>query len=65
MYVKQTKNKRISDTVHFKTEYITQPTLTPADIIVKALNDLMQALKGKNNMKGLEQIKAFKNMMTS
>jgi hypothetical protein len=58
IYVKQTKIDRISDTVYFKPKYITQPTLTPAEVIVKALNDLTQALKGKNNMKGLEQIKA-------
>ncbi len=47
IYVKQTKIKRVSDTVYFKTKYITQPTLTPADVIIKALNDLTQALKGK------------------
>jgi hypothetical protein len=48
--------------VYFKTKYITQLTLTPTDVIVKALNDLMQALKGKNNMKGLEQIKALRKL---
>jgi hypothetical protein len=46
IYVKQTKNERVSDTVFFKTKYITQPTLTRADIITKALNDLTQAIKG-------------------
>jgi hypothetical protein len=34
--------------------------MTPADIITKALNDLTQALKGKNYIKGLDQIKALK-----
>jgi hypothetical protein len=62
IYVKQTKSKRISDTVYFKTKYITQPTLTPADVIVKVLNDLTQALKGKNNMKGLKQIKTLRKL---
>ncbi len=47
IYVKQTKRERVSDTVFFKTKYITQLTMTPADIITKALNDLTQALKGK------------------
>jgi len=47
IYVKQTKNERVSDTVFFKTKYITQPTLTRADIISKALNNLTQAIKGK------------------
>ena len=62
IYVKQTKNERISDTVYFKTKYITQPTLTDADVITKALNDLSQALKRKNNTKGLEQIEALKKI---
>ncbi len=33
--------------------------MTPADLIVKALGDLTQALKGKRNMKGIEQIEAL------
>ena len=33
--------------------------MTPADVITKALNDLTQALKGKRNHKGLEQIEAL------
>ena len=45
IYVKQTKSERVSDTVFFKAKYITEPTLTPADVITKALNDLTQALK--------------------
>jgi len=59
IYVKQTKSERVSDTVFFKTKFLTQPTLTPADIITKALNDLTQALKGKNNQQGLDQIEAL------
>jgi hypothetical protein len=49
IHVKQMKSNRMSDTVYFKSKYITQPTLTPADVIIKALIDLMQALKGKSN----------------
>jgi hypothetical protein len=59
IYVKQTKSKRVSDTVFFKTKYITEPTLTPADVITKALNDLTQALNGKTNQQGLDQIEAL------
>jgi hypothetical protein len=59
IYVKQTKSERVSYTVFFKTKFITQPTMTHADIITKALNDLTQALKGKNNHIGLEQIEAL------
>ena len=39
IYVKQTKSKRVSDTVFFKKKYITQPTMTQSDIISKALID--------------------------
>jgi len=49
----------VSDTIFFKTKYITQPTLTQADVITKALNDLTQALKGKNNQQGFDQIEAL------
>jgi hypothetical protein len=62
--VKQTKSERVSDTVFFKTKFITQPTLTPADTITKALNNLAQALKGKSNHKGLEQLEALKRLET-
>jgi hypothetical protein len=43
-------------------KYITQPTMTQADVISKALIDLTQALKGKSNQKGLEQIEALKKL---
>jgi hypothetical protein len=49
IYVKKTRSKRISDTVHFKHKYITQPTSTPEDTIVKALNDSTNALKQERN----------------
>ena len=49
----------MSDTVYFKTKYLTQPTLTPADIITKALQDLTQALKGKRNQQGISQMEAL------
>jgi hypothetical protein len=54
IYVKQMKSERVSDTEFFKMKYITQPTVTPADTIINALNNSTQALKGKNNAKGLE-----------
>ncbi len=63
MYVKQKKSERVSGTVFFKTKYITQPTIiTPADIIIKALNGLTQALKVGNKVKGLDQIKALRKL---
>jgi hypothetical protein len=33
--------------------------LTPADAIVKAINDLTHALKGTKNKKGIAQIEAL------
>ncbi len=62
VYVKNTRNERVSDTVHFKHKYIRQPTLTPEDTIVKALNDSTQALKERKNKKGTEQIEALQKM---
>ncbi len=57
IYVKKMRSKRISDIVFFKHRYITQPTLTPVDIIVKALDDLTHAQKGRKNVEGDAQIK--------
>jgi hypothetical protein len=54
--------KAISDTVHFKHKYITEPTLTPEDTIVKALDDLTQALKERRNKKGTKEIDALQQI---
>jgi hypothetical protein len=59
IYVKNTSSERISDTVHFKHKYITQPTLTPEDTIVKALNDLTNSRKQKRNKKGFVEYEAL------
>jgi hypothetical protein len=59
IYVKKSKSERISDTVFYKHRYLTQPTVTLANSIVKACKDLTQALKGRRNMKGIEQIEAL------
>jgi hypothetical protein len=42
--------------------YITQPTLTPEDTIVKALNDLTNALKQKRNNKGVVEYEALQRI---
>jgi TfoX/Sxy family transcriptional regulator of competence genes len=62
IYVKQTRSERISDTVFFKHKYITQPTVTPADTIVKALDDLTHALKGRRNVSGAAEIEALEKI---
>jgi hypothetical protein len=48
--------------VFFKHKYITQPTVTPADTIIKALDDLTIALKGRKNVKGAIQIEALEKI---
>ena len=59
IYVKHTRSVRISDTVHFKHKHITAPTLTPEDTIVKALNDLTEALRDRRNAKGTIKYEAL------
>ena len=54
IHVKKTKSERISDEVFFKHKYITQPTLTPVDTVVKAIDDLAFALKGARNTHGMQ-----------
>ncbi len=61
MYVNKTKDERISNTVKFKHQYITQPNLTPVDVAIKAIRDLTGALKleaGKdeNEFKALQKL---------
>jgi len=62
IYVKTTRSERISDTVFFKHRYITQPTLTPNDTLVKAIDDLTHAIRGQKNHKGAAQIEALEKI---
>jgi hypothetical protein len=57
IYTKGTQSKRNTDTVFFKTKFITQPTLTPIDTIVNAFTNLTNALKGTRKVKGIQDIK--------
>jgi hypothetical protein len=59
VFIKKTRSERISDTVHLNHAHITQPTVTPTDVIVKALQDLTQAIKETPNLKGQEQMNAL------
>ena len=47
IWVKDTKNVRVGNTVFFKHKYLTMPTLTNADALVNAANDLKAALNGR------------------
>ena len=62
VFVRKTRSKRVSDTVFFKHKYITQPTVTPADAIVKALQNLARAIKGEQNSKGEAQFCALEQL---
>ena len=62
IYVKMTRSERVTDTVHFKHKHISQPTVTPEDIIVKVLNNLTQALNERRNKKGTEEMEALQKM---
>jgi hypothetical protein len=59
VFVKETRSKCITDTIFFKHKYITQPTVTPADAIVKAYQDLTFALQGLKNHKGNAHMEAL------
>ncbi len=52
----------MSDTVYFKDKHIMQPTLTPEDRIVKALNDLTHTLNERRNTKGTFEIEALQKI---
>ena len=54
IHVKKTNSERISDTVFFKHKYITQPTLTPVDTVVKAIDE------GTRNTQGMQLIERLK-----
>ena len=60
IYTKGTQSERISDTVFFKTKFITQPKLTPAGNVVKAIPNLTNALKGTKNIKRIQDIEWLK-----
>ena len=54
-FVQSTKASRICDTVQFMHKYVTQPALTPGDVMSKAAHDLIKALRGKKNWLGDKQ----------
>jgi hypothetical protein len=62
VHVKKTNSKRVSDIVFFKHKYITQPTLSLADILKKAIDDHTHALKGRRNMNGIKGIEALQKL---
>ena len=46
IYITDTRHARICNTVFFKHKYLTMPTITPADALIRAADNLTEALKG-------------------
>ncbi len=66
IYFVKTRATRISDTVFFKHQYITNPQVTPTTLIMKAASDLTSALKGmvSHNGKMVEALQKFSKLFT-
>ncbi len=47
MYIVKTRATRVSNTVFFKHQYITNPQITPETLVMKAAAELTSALKGR------------------
>ena len=58
----ETKAERISNTAFFKHKYITQPSLTPVDIMTKAILDLRHAIQQSKDEKGDINFEALKKL---
>ncbi len=65
-YIVKTRATRISDTVFFKHQYITNPQVTLKTLIIKAASDLTSALKGtvSCNCKTAEALHKFSKLFT-
>jgi hypothetical protein len=44
VYISDTKHSRICETVFFKHKYLTMPSITPADALIKAVDNLMDTI---------------------
>jgi len=62
IFVKATRAKQISDTIYFKHKHITQPTLRTEDLVIKAIQDLSNAIKGGKNLGVDTQSEAIKGL---
>ena len=62
IFCQKTRAERISDTVFFQHRYLTQPAVTPADAIIKAMGDLRSALKHRSNHSGNAEMEALRQM---
>jgi hypothetical protein len=61
IYITKTRATRVSDTVFFKHQYSTNPTVSPESLVVAAAQQLTSALKG-NIPAGNETAEALKKV---
>ncbi len=66
IYIMKTRATRISDTVFFKHQYITNQKVTPKTLVIKAASDLTSALKGTISRDGktAEVLQKFSKLFT-
>ena len=62
MYCHKTRLERISDTVFFQHGYLTQPVMTPANAVIKAMGDLQSVLKQHSNKGIAAEMEVLKQM---
>ena len=61
-WIQETRSERSCPTVFFKHKYLTMPTMTPADALIKAADNLNEAIQGVIPEKGQTQ-EAIKQLM--
>jgi hypothetical protein len=66
IYIVKTRATRISNTVFFKHQYITNPQVTPKTLVIKMALDLTSALKGtvSCDCKTAEALQKFSELFT-
>jgi hypothetical protein len=66
VYIVKTRATRVSDTVFFKQQYITNPQVTPKTLVKKVTSELTSALKGmvSHNGKTAEALEKFSELFT-
>ncbi len=64
IYIVRTIATRVSNTVFFKHQYITNPQVTPKTLVIKAALELTSALKGSVSCNGktAEALKKFSKL---
>ncbi len=66
IYIVKTRVTRVSNTVFFKHQYITNPQVTPETLVIKAASDLTSALTGtvSHNSEMAEALEKFSELFT-